>query len=113
YARVLFAGAAVTWTANMMASVLRGCGDTATPARGFVVGALVQIPLSGALTLGWGPFPALGVTGPAVAAVASFAVSMLIMLPRLAGAARPVPLAASCWWPDASVWADLLRVGGV
>ena len=113
YARVLFAGAAVIWTANMMASVLRGCGDTATPARGFVVGALVQIPLSGALTLGWGPFPALGVIGPAVAAVASFAVSILIMLPRLLASSRPVPLQAASWWPDASVWADLLRVGGV
>lgn len=113
YARILFSGAAVTWTANMMASILRGCGDTATPARAFVLGALVQIPLSGALTLGWGPFPALGVTGPAVAAIASFAVSILVMLPRLAGAARPVPLDASCWRPDASVWADLLRVGGV
>ena len=44
-----------------MASALRGSGNTLTPAIALVVAAIVQVPLSGALTLGWGPFPQLGI----------------------------------------------------
>jgi putative MATE family efflux protein len=113
FAGVLFLGAPIIWIANMLASVLRGTGDTGTPARGFVLGAAVQIPLSGALTLGWGPFPALGVTGPAAAALVSFLVSILTMLPRLVGPGSTIHISASSWRPNPSVWADLLRVGGV
>jgi Na+-driven multidrug efflux pump len=73
----------------------------------------VQIPLSGALTLGWGPFPALGVTGPAAAALVSFLVSILMMVPRLVGPGSTIHISVSSWRANPSVWADLLRVGGV
>ena len=65
YSDVLFAGAALVWLANTFAACLRGGGSTAIPAAALAAAALVQIPLSGALTLGWGPFPALGIRGAA------------------------------------------------
>ncbi|HEX7384994.1 MAG TPA: MATE family efflux transporter, partial [Burkholderiaceae bacterium] len=61
YSDLLFSGAVLVWLANTLASVLRGSGNTLTPALAFAGAALVQIPLSGALTLGWGPFPRLGI----------------------------------------------------
>ena len=79
YSHVLFAGAVGVWLANTLASVLRGSGNTLAPAVALAAAALVQIPLSGALTLGWGPFPRLGIAGAALAYVAAFLVASLIM----------------------------------
>jgi putative MATE family efflux protein len=79
YSHVLFGGAVFVWLANTLASVLRGSGNTLTPALALAAAATVQIPLSGALTLGWGPFPRLGIAGAAFAYAGAFLVSSLIM----------------------------------
>ncbi len=79
YSQVIFGGAVLVWIANTLASLLRGSGNTLAPALAFAGTALVQIPLSGALTLGWGPFPNLGIAGAAVSYVLSFALSSLVM----------------------------------
>jgi len=79
YSHVLFAGAVFVWLANTLASVLRGSGNTLAPALALAAAATVQMPLSGALTLGWGPFPHLGIAGAAVAYAAAFLLSSLFM----------------------------------
>ncbi len=53
FATILFSGCVAHWVANSMASVLRGTGDMKTPGLALVVTAGIQIPLTGALTLGW------------------------------------------------------------
>ena len=72
YSQVLFGGAVLVWLANTLASLLRGSGNTLAPAIALAAVVLVQIPLSGALTLGWGPFPRMGIAGAAVAYIAAF-----------------------------------------
>ncbi|MEW5865041.1 MAG: MATE family efflux transporter [Pseudomonadota bacterium] len=78
YSNVLFSGAVLVWIANTFASVLRGSGNTLVPALALVCASLVHIPLSGALTLGWGPFPRLGIAGAAVAYVSAFAFASVL-----------------------------------
>lgn len=79
YSQVIFAGAVLVWIANTLASLLRGSGNTLAPALAFAGTALVQIPLSGALTLGWGPFPRLGIAGAAIAYLIAFGLASLAM----------------------------------
>ena len=79
YSQVVFAGAVLVWIANTLASLLRGSGNTLAPALAFAGTALVQIPLSGALTLGWGPFPRLGIAGAAISYVCAFGLASLAM----------------------------------
>jgi putative MATE family efflux protein len=78
YSNVIFAGAVVVWLANTFASVMRGSGNTLVPALALVAAACLHIPLSGALTLGWGPFPALGIAGAAIAYVVAHGVATLV-----------------------------------
>ena len=54
---VLFLGCVAHWIANTLASVLRGTGDMKTPGYALVATAALQIPLTGALTLGWFGLP--------------------------------------------------------
>jgi putative MATE family efflux protein len=111
YSHVLFAGAVFVWLANTLASVLRGSGNTLTPAMALAGAALVQIPLSGALTLGWGPFPRLGISGAALAYAISFLVSSLAMGASVwRSALRP---RRADWRIEGRHFGDILRVGAL
>jgi putative MATE family efflux protein len=111
FATILFLGCFAHWVANSMASVLRGTGDMKTPGLALVITGAIQIPLTGALTLGWLGLPALGIRGPATAAVISFAIAAVWILSRLTGAKAAVRL----HWPaDGFKWRafrDILKVG--
>lgn len=113
FATVLFLGCFAHWIANTMASVLRGTGDMKTPGLALVATAALQIPLCGALTLGWFGLPQLGIRGPAAAAVISFTLAALWMLSRLMG---PKAVLRLHWpksgfrWPS---FRDILKVGAI
>jgi putative MATE family efflux protein len=111
FATVLFLGCFAHWIANSMASVLRGTGDMKTPGYALVLTATLQIPLTGALTLGWFDLPALGIRGPAVASVVSFSFAALWMAARLMGRQAVLRLR----WPVGGFrwksFRDILKVG--
>jgi Na+-driven multidrug efflux pump len=111
FASVLFLGSFAPWIANSMASVLRGTGDMKTPGYALVLTAALQIPLTGALTLGWFGLPALGIRGPALASVISFTLAAIWMASRLLGPRALLKL----HWPKSGLrWAsfrDILKVG--
>ncbi|TMJ27856.1 MAG: MATE family efflux transporter [Alphaproteobacteria bacterium] len=111
FASVLFLGCFAPWIANTLASVLRGTGDMKTPGYALVATAAVQIPLTGALTLGWLGLPRLGIVGPAASSVICFTLAALWMLMRLVGPQAALRLR----WPKHGFrWAsfrDILKVG--
>jgi putative MATE family efflux protein len=111
FSTVMFLGCGAHWLANTLASILRGTGDMKTPGYALITLAILQIPLSGALTLGWLGLPKLGVAGPAAAAVISYAIAALwILQPILRGRA-----AVRLRWPVGgfrwAAFADILKVG--
>src|SRR5579862_23412 len=111
YSRIVFGGAVLVWIANTLASLLRGSGNTLAPSLALAGAALVQIPLSGALTLGWGPFPRWGIAGAATAYVIAFAVASLAMAVRIwRSTLRP---RRAHWRLEARLFRDILRVGAI
>ena len=69
FSHVIFTGAVAIWASAFSAALLRGSGDTATPARVGLPASIAYVPLSGILTLGIADWPGLGVAGFAVAAL--------------------------------------------
>ncbi len=67
YSHWVFAGAILVWLFNSLAAVIRGTGNMSVPANVTVAGVLVLVPLSPLLIFGWGPVPALGIAGGAIA----------------------------------------------
>src|SRR6185503_11317350 len=111
YSQAVFAGAVLVWLANTLASLLRGSGNTLAPAIALAAAALVQIPLSGALTLGWGPFPQWGIAGTAVAYVTAFGLASLAMAAWLWNSKlRPH---RTHWRLEGRLFRDILRVGAI
>jgi putative MATE family efflux protein len=65
-------------------SVLRAFGDTKTPSVIMAVGGAINVVLDPVLIFGWGPIPALGIQGAAVATAIAWAVCVVWILYLLA-----------------------------
>ena len=113
YSNWVFAGAVLVWLFNSLASVIRGTGNMALPAVVTCVGVVILVPLSPALIFGWGPFPALGIAGGAVALVFYYALGCLALAAYLwsgRSVVRPSLRTVRFRWP---LFRDVLRVGAV
>ena len=111
YAQIAFGAAIAIWMLYIFSAALRGMGDTLTPSRAITIGSVVQVALSGALTLGWGFFPGFGVTGPAIAMIICQGGAALYMGYYLASGRARVRLMP--WKIDGSIFLDILKVGGI
>ena len=65
---------------GVASSIFRGLGDMRYPARMMIVGSLIQVPLSGALVLGYFGAPKLGLFGAAVSVIITSAVTAPCLL---------------------------------
>jgi putative MATE family efflux protein len=79
YSNVIYAGAALLWIMNALASVLRGTGNMVVPGGVICGGALLLIPLSPCLIFGVGPFPRFGVAGGAVALLIYYTLGIALL----------------------------------
>jgi putative MATE family efflux protein len=65
-------------------SVLRASGDTKTPSYVMAFGGLINVILDPILIFGWGPVPAFGIQGAAIATLIAWAVGLFYILYILA-----------------------------
>ncbi|HLZ97409.1 MAG TPA: MATE family efflux transporter, partial [Steroidobacteraceae bacterium] len=79
YSNVVFAGAALVWLLNALASVLRGTGNMLVPSVAICIGVVLLIPLSPLLIFGLGPVPAMGIAGGGIAVLLTTALTMTAM----------------------------------
>jgi len=113
YSTVLFCGATMVWLFNTLASILRGTGNMRVPSLALVASAVLQIALGGALGLGFGPLPRLGMPGVALGQILAQAIGAALLFWYLrSGQGRlklvfgPVLIRRSLFW-------DILKVGAV
>ena len=79
YSNVVFAGAALVWLMNALASVLRGTGNMLVPSLAICGGVILLVPLSPLLIFGLGPVPALGIAGGGIAVLLTTALTIAVM----------------------------------
>jgi putative MATE family efflux protein len=113
YSNLVFAGAMLVWVFNSLSAVIRGTGNMTVPALVTCTGSVLLIPLSPLLIFGWGPVPALGIAGGAVALLAyyflgSVAMAAYLWSPR--SLLRPAFSRLRFQWAR---FRDILRLGAV
>ncbi|WP_353216361.1 MATE family efflux transporter [Sandarakinorhabdus sp.] len=74
----MFGGSVIFWMVNLIGSALRASGEVKLPAMVSIGGAVLLIPLSPVLILGWGPVPALGIAGAGIATLLYYVGSLII-----------------------------------
>ena len=112
YSDVIFAGAAAVWLFNTLAAVIRGTGNMRLPAGVVLGGAVALTVLSPALIFGWGPLPALGVRGAALALVTYYVAGAAIFFAYLICGRSLVRLSLRGLRLRRARFVDILRVGG-
>lgn len=112
YANVAFLGSVFIWLVNTFSSVIRGSGNMAVPSATLLLVALGQVLVSGALGLGWGPFPRLGMPGVAAGQVVAYGAGALFLYLYLRSGKARIQMrwrSTPLQWPLAR---DILKVGG-
>ena len=113
YAQVLFSGALWVWLINTLASVLRGTGNMRTPSVALMVTSALQIILSGVLSLGAGPVPAMGMVGVAWGHIIATAAGVAYFLWYLISGQGRLTLKLQAFEMQRRVFADILKVGAI
>ncbi len=110
YLRWILTGVPLMFLFHTYQSIFFGLGDTVGPMRVNIISVVVNVILDPILIFGWGPIPALGVAGAAVATVlARGLASLLAMRELLFGRGFRIRAADLRW--DPAMLAKLLRVG--
>ena len=113
YSEVAFLGSIFVWLVNIFASVIRGSGNMAVPSTTLLLVSIVQVALGGALGLGWGPFPSLGMHGVAAAGVLAYGAGAAYLWIHLMSGRGQISLKFRTTPFQRDLLNDILRVGGV
>ena len=111
YSNWVFAGAALVWLFNTLSAIIRGTGNMAVPAYVTVAGAVVLVPLSPLLIFGWGPVPALGIAGGAIALLVYYAVGSAVLVGYLRSPRSLLRPSLAQWRFRRVLFSDILKVG--
>lgn len=111
YSRIIFIGFILIFFGAFCNSIIRGEGDTKTPMKFLVVQTVVNFILDPLFIFGFGPLPAMGVKGAALALVISRIIMIsLCMRHFITGKSRVKPVVRN-FRVDFSLLKEILRVG--
>jgi len=113
YVHIFFAGAVIPWLMQTFSSILRGTGNMKLPSALVFSSAAIQISLGGALALGLGPFPQLGLAGVASGTLTAFSVSILAMGWYLVSGNSRVKMTLKGFEFHREMFFDILKVGAI
>ncbi|MET1084616.1 MAG: MATE family efflux transporter [Burkholderiales bacterium] len=111
YSNVLFTGAVVICSTNVLAAVVRGAGNMLLPSVMLLATALIHLVLCPSLVFGWGPIGGLGIAGAAASTLIANAVAAIVMVAHLLRRNGVVQLQRSPWRLRMNLLRDILRVG--
>tara|TARA_R110000868_G_scaffold198474_3_gene444830 strand:- start:10763 stop:12232 length:1470 start_codon:yes stop_codon:yes gene_type:complete len=113
YASVFFPGCICLWLCHSTLSVIRGTGDMRVPSLLLLLVSTGSIPLSGALALGWGPFPALGMAGLPAGLLTAYAIGAIAGIGFVVTGRSGLVLRGAWTRLSADLFLDILKVGAL
>ncbi|WP_226580396.1 MATE family efflux transporter [Acuticoccus sediminis] len=111
YALVFFPGCVTYWLLHGTLSVMRGTGNMLTPGLTLLGVALASVPISGTLSLGWGPFPALGMPGLAAGLVTAHGLAAVGAILYVVSGRAGLRIDRAAFRLRRELFADILKVG--
>ncbi|MFA5916422.1 MAG: MATE family efflux transporter, partial [Burkholderiales bacterium] len=113
YSNVAFVGSIGVWLTNTFASVIRGAGIMRVPSATFFAVSVLQVLVGGALGLGWGSLPRLGMPGVAAGQVVAYALGAAFLYAYLRSRRSRVRLSVRATALRRELMRDILKVGAL
>ncbi len=113
YSNVAFVGSIGVWLTNTFASVIRGAGNMRVPSATFFAVSVLQVLIGGALGLGWGPVPRLGMPGIAAGQVVAYALGAVFLYAYLRSRRSRIRLSVRATTLRRDLMRDILKVGAL
>lgn len=110
YTTVMFAGTYSIILIFLINAIFRGAGDAAIAMRVLMISNAVNLVLDPCLIFGWGPFPAMGVTGSAVATTIGRTVGVCYQFYRLFQPGERLHVRMEHLRPDFTLMRELMKV---
>lgn len=110
YTRLMMGSSIVIMLLFLINGIFRGAGDASMAMRSLWIANIANIILCPLLILGWGPFPALGLYGAALATTIGRGIGVIYQLYHLFGGKSKVKIAVTDWRPDWRVIFSLVNV---
>lgn len=110
FMRIMMGGSFVIMLLFLFNGIFRGAGNAAIAMKSLWVANICNIILCPALVLGWGPFPALGLTGAAIATTIGRSVGVLYQLYNLFNGKGILKVALSYFIPDMEQIKNLVKI---
>lgn len=114
YLRVIFLTMPTSFVMVLISSSLRGVGDSVTPFWNTVLNVVLDIILNPVFILGFGPIPAMGIAGSALATIVAGIISLGLLLRKVYALDLTIRLrGAELKWlrPDARFLKPIARMG--
>jgi putative MATE family efflux protein len=114
YLRVIFLTMPTSFVMVLISSSLRGVGDSVTPFWNTVLNVVLDIILNPVFILGFGPIPAMGIAGSALATIVAGIISLGLLLRKVYALDLTIRLrGAELAWlrPDARFLKPIARMG--
>jgi putative MATE family efflux protein len=110
YLRILSGGLFTLVLVFVINSLLRGAGEARLALWVLVLSQGLTIVLEPLLVFGWGPFPALGVSGSAWASVLGFGAGMLFQIAILLSGRARIAINLRDLWPDLRLMWHIVKI---
>ena len=113
FVAILVGGNATVMLLFLINAVFRGAGDPARSMRALWLANSINIALDPILIFGWGPIPAFGLEGAAIATTIGRGLGVVYQLLQLTSGSGRLRLEARHWRPRVAIMARLARVSGI
>ncbi len=115
YTQWLLGGSGIIVLLFVINAIFRGAGDAAIAMRVLWIANGINIVLDPLLILGWGPIPAMGIQGAAIATTIGRGIGVLVQLWTLAKGGKHIQARLSQLKVEASILMNILRtsLGGI
>lgn len=110
---ILIGGNATVMLLFLINAVFRGAGDPARSMRALWIANGINIALDPILIFGWGPIPAFGLEGAAIATTVARGLGIAYQLRQLSSGDGRVRVEARHWRPQPAIMGRLARVSGI
>ncbi len=114
YLRVIFLTMPASFVMVLISSSLRGVGDSVTPFWNTVLNVVLDIIFNPIFILGFGPIPAMGIAGSALATILAGLISLALLLRKVYALDLTIRLRGhelSWLWPDMRYLKPIARMG--